>query len=70
MLAKFKLNSIEALISMPLIDSVISHDDIVLINSVLRECTEMKKDNRSSDLATRTFIEDFSLLIIQSYPIV
>ena len=40
--AKSKLNSIEFLISKALIDSVISHDEFVLIN-VLKEYNEMKE---------------------------
>ena len=36
LLAKYKLNSIEFLISRALIDSVISHDEFVLINNVLK----------------------------------
>ena len=32
------------LISKALIDSVISHDEFVLINNVLKECTEMKDE--------------------------
>ena len=43
MLAKSKLNSIEALISKALIDSNISHDDFVLINNVLKEYDDMKE---------------------------
>ena len=35
MLAKSKLYSIEVLISKTLIDSVVSHDEFVLINNVL-----------------------------------
>ena len=38
LLAKSKLNSIEVLICKSLIDSVISHDEFVLINKVLKEC--------------------------------
>ena len=56
MLAKSKLNSIEVLISKALIDSVISHDEFVLINSVLKEYNETKFKNLIK------FIEDFSLL--------
>ena len=37
LLAKSKLNSIEVLISKALIDSVISHDEFVLINDVLKD---------------------------------
>ena len=44
MLAKFKLNSIEVLISKALIDSVISHDEFVLINNVLKEYNKMKEE--------------------------
>ena len=41
MLANSKLNSIEILISKALIDSVISQDQFVLINNVLKEYNEM-----------------------------
>ena len=34
LLTKSKLNGIEVLISKPLIDSVISHDEFVLINNI------------------------------------
>ena len=44
MLAKSKLNSMEALISKALTDSKISHDESVLINNVLKEYAEMKKE--------------------------
>ena len=43
MLTKSKLNSIEVLISKALLDSVISHDEFVLINDVLKEYKEMKE---------------------------
>ena len=56
LLAKSKLNSIEVLISKALIDLVISHDEFVLINSVLKEYNETKFKNLIK------FIEDFSLL--------
>ena len=42
LLAKSKLNSIEVLISKALIDSVISHDEFVLINNVLKGHDKMK----------------------------
>ena len=35
LLAKYKLNSIDVLISKALIDSNISHDEFVVINNVL-----------------------------------
>ena len=44
LLAKSKLNSIDILISKPLIDSVISHDEFVLINNVLKEYSKMKEE--------------------------
>ena len=44
LLAKPKLNSMEVLISQALIDSVISHDEFVLINNVLKEYNEIKKE--------------------------
>ena len=44
-LAKSKLNSIEALISKTLIDSVISYDKFLLINNVLKEYNKKKKSD-------------------------
>ena len=44
LLAKYKLNSIEVLISKASIDSVISHYEFVLINNVLKEYNEMKEE--------------------------
>ena len=44
LLAKSKLSSREALISMTLIDSVISHDEFVLINNVLKEYDKIKEE--------------------------
>ena len=43
LLAKYKLNSIEVLISEDLIYSNISHDEFVLINNVLKEYDDMKE---------------------------
>ena len=43
LLGKSKLNSIEVLISKVLIDSVISHDEYVLVNNFLKEYNEIKK---------------------------
>ena len=45
-LRKSKLNSIEVLISRVLIDSIINHDEFVLINNVLKECDDMKDYRR------------------------
>ena len=44
MLAKSKFNSIEVLISKVLIDSVINHDEFVLINNVQKEYNAMKEE--------------------------
>ena len=40
--AKYKLNSIETLISKALVDSIISHDEFFIINNVLKEFYGMK----------------------------
>ena len=42
MLAKAKINSIEVWISKALIDSVISHEEFVLLNNFLKEHNEVK----------------------------
>ena len=47
--AKSKLNKIEFLISKSLIDSVINHDDIILINNVLKEYNECLKNTESKN---------------------
>ena len=44
MLAKSKLNSIEALISETLIDSAINHDELISKNNVLKEFYDMKEE--------------------------
>ena len=49
MLAKSRLNSIEVLISIALIDSNISHDEFVLINNMLKEFYDMKEESKSSN---------------------
>ena len=43
LLAKSKLNSIEVLISMSLIDTIFSHDESLLRNNVLKEYNKMKE---------------------------
>ena len=43
LLAKSKLNSIEVLTSKVLVNSVISHDEFVLMNNVLKEYNKMKE---------------------------
>ena len=44
LLGKDKLNTIEFLISKALIDSYVSHDELVSVNNVLRVYYEMKKE--------------------------
>ena len=48
-LAKSKLNTIEVLISKPLIDSNISHDYFVLINNVRKEFDDTKEEINHSN---------------------
>ena len=43
-LAKSKLNKIEALIFKALIESVISHDEFIFINNMLKKYNEMKEE--------------------------
>ena len=49
MLAKSKLNSIDVLISKALIDSNISHDELKLINDVVKESDDMKEEIKNSN---------------------
>ena len=49
LLGKSKLNSIEVLISKALIDSVISNDEFVLINNVLKEYEGIKEEIKYSN---------------------
>ena len=51
LLGKDKLNTIEFLISKPLIDSYISHDEFVSVNNVLREYNEIKKEIKNPEKA-------------------
>ena len=44
LLAKSKRNSTAVLISKPFIDSVISNDDFVLINNVLKKYNKIKEE--------------------------
>ena len=44
LLAKYKLNSTEVLISKDLVNSSISHDEFILINNVLKEFDDMKEE--------------------------
>ena len=47
LLAKSNLNSVEVFFSKALIDSVISHDDSVLIDNELKEYKKMKKGTKN-----------------------
>ena len=49
MLAKSELNSIVVLVSKSLIDLNISHDELVLINIVLKEYNVMEKEVKNSN---------------------
>ena len=49
MLEKTKLNTAEVLIFKALIDSNISNDEFVLINIVLKEYDNIKKETKNSD---------------------
>ena len=75
MLANSKL-SIEVFISKALIDSNISHDEVVLMNNVIKEYGDMKEKIKTLGtswpfrLNSRQFIEKFSLFIKQCYCIV
>ena len=64
MLTKSKLNSTEVLRSKALIDSVISHDEFLLTNNMLKEyCKIKKRSKKFKDLIK--FVEDLSLFIKQ-----
>ena len=52
LLAKSKLNRQEVLISKPLIDSVISHDEFVLTNNILKEYNKMKEEIKNLKTGT------------------
>ena len=49
-LAKSKLNIIEVSISSALINSNVSHDEVVLINNVLKEIYDMKDEIKNSSV--------------------
>ena len=48
LLGKVKLNTIKILISKSIIDSYISHDKFISVDSVLREYNEMKQEIKTS----------------------
>ena len=49
LLAKSKFNRIEVLISIALVDSVISDDEFFLINNILIQYSKMKEDIKNSN---------------------
>ena len=49
LLVKSKLNSIEVLICMDLLDSNISHDEFVSMKNGLKELYNIKEENRNSN---------------------
>ena len=51
-LAKSKLNKIEVLSSKALINSVTSHDEFVLINSVQKKCNDIKEEIRNLETSS------------------
>ena len=48
LLGKDKINTFEVIIFKSLINSYVSHNEFVLVNNVLREFNEMKKDTEIS----------------------
>ena len=52
LLAKSKLNDIEVLISKALIYSVISHDEFILMNNVLKDYNDMKEETKNLKIYT------------------
>ena len=47
LLEKSKLNSTEFLISKALVDSLVIHDELVMINNVLKEYVEIKEETKN-----------------------
>ena len=62
LLAKFKLNSIEVSISKALIDSNISHDEIVLIINVLKELYDMREEIKNL-MINKLYIKQCCLVV-------
>ena len=65
LLGKDKLNIIKVLISKSLIDSYISHDDLVSVNNVLREYNEMEKEIKILKLLWNVLYENNGNLLCQ-----
>ena len=51
LLAKATSDTIEVLISKALINSYINHDELFLVNNVLRQCNEMKEEIKNPENA-------------------
>ena len=68
LLAKSKLSRIEVIVSKALINSVISHDELVSINNLLKQYDEMKE--KIKNLKTQIVPQIFYLFIKQCYCIV
>ena len=56
LLTKYKLNSIEVLISKASMDSYISHDEFVSVNNVLNEFYEMKEEIKTPETSVEYII--------------
>ena len=69
LLVKDKLNTIEALISNALIDSYITHDELFLVNYVVKKSL-MTWKKQSKTARHQRFIESFNSLMRQCYEIV
>ena len=55
-MGKDKLNTIEVLISKALIDSYISHDELVSVNNILREYSELKEEIKNPETSVEHVI--------------
>ena len=55
MLGKDKLNTTEVLISKPLIDCYISHEEFLTVNNVLKEYNTIKKEIQKSCIFCVTY---------------
>ena len=51
LLGKYNLNKIKVLISKSLIDSYISHDEVVSVNNLLREYNEIKSETKRPEIS-------------------
>ena len=51
LLGKTKLDTTEVLISTSLINSYISHNELVSVNNVLREYNEMKEKTKNPEIS-------------------